>query len=99
MLGGRRHRVAHPNLRDDFLNIAIISEINRLIGDTGYHFAVCDDLGMPNWVVALTRGEEKRLHHERGWSFLTLTPVFGCGWTAPSRCRSLGSGSPEVRVG
>ena len=66
MLSGRRHRVAHPNLRDDFLNIAIISDINRLIGESGYRFAVCDNLGMPNWVVALTREEENRLRHERG---------------------------------
>ena len=69
VLGGR-HRVSHPNVRDDFLNIAIISEINRLIGDSGHHFAVCDNLGMPSWVVALTREEEGRLRHERGWSFL-----------------------------
>jgi hypothetical protein len=61
-----------PNVRDDFLNIAIISEINRLIGRTGYHFAVCDNLGMPSWVVALKREEEKRLRGERGWSFLAL---------------------------
>jgi hypothetical protein len=72
MLGSQRYRVAHPNLRDDFLNIAILSDINRLIGDSGYHFAVCDNLGMPNWVVALTREEEDRLRHDRGWSFLAL---------------------------
>jgi hypothetical protein len=57
---------------DDFLNIAIISDINRLIGDSGYHFAVCDNLGMPNWVVALTHEEEDSLRHDRGWSFLAL---------------------------
>ena len=53
------------------LNIAIISDINRLIGHSGYHFAVCDKLGMPNW-AALTREEEERLRQERGWSFLAL---------------------------
>jgi hypothetical protein len=72
VLGGRHHRVVHPNLRDDFLNIAIISEINRLIGDSGYRFAVCDNLGVPNWVVALTGEEEARLRRERGWSCLAL---------------------------
>jgi hypothetical protein len=72
MLGGQRCVVTHPNRRDDFLNIAIISEINRLIGDTGYRFAVCDNLGMPNWVVALTREEEDSLRCDRGWSFLAL---------------------------
>jgi len=71
-LGGRRQRVSHPNLRDDFLNIAIIADINRLIGDSGYQFAVCDNLDMPNWVVALTPEEETRLWRDRGWSFLTL---------------------------
>ncbi len=57
---------------DDFLNIAIISDINRLIGDSGYQFAVCDNLGMPNWVVALTHEEKDCLRHVRGWSFLAL---------------------------
>ena len=47
VVGGRRRCVAHPNVRDDFLNVAIVSEINRLIGHSGYRFAVCDDLGMP----------------------------------------------------
>jgi hypothetical protein len=56
-------------VRDDFLNI---SDINRLIGDSGYHFAVCDNLGMPNWVIALTHEEEDCLRHDRGWSFLAL---------------------------
>jgi len=55
-----------PSVRpDDFLNIAIISDINRLIGDSGYHFAVCDNLGMPNWVIAHTH-EEDCLRHDRG---------------------------------
>jgi hypothetical protein len=72
MLGGRRHRVSHPNIRDDYLNITIISDINRLIADSGFHFAVCDNLGLPNWVVALTDAEEIRLSRERGWSFVYL---------------------------
>jgi hypothetical protein len=72
VVGGRRRCVSHPNLRDDFLNIAIISEINRLMGHGGYRFAVCDDLGMSNWVMALRREEEKRLRHELGWTFVGL---------------------------
>jgi hypothetical protein len=48
IVGSQRCVLTHPNERDDFLNIAIISEINRLISDSGYHFAVCDNLGMPN---------------------------------------------------
>lgn len=71
-LGNQRHRVRHSNLRDDFLNITIISDINRLIADSGYQFAVCDNLGMPNWVVALTRSEATSLARDRGWSFVTL---------------------------
>jgi hypothetical protein len=67
-----------PNVRDDFLNIAIISEINRLIGDSGYHFAVCDNLGMPSWVVALTRREESG------------SAASGAGRS--SRCEGLGHG-------
>ena len=72
VVGGWRHCVSHPNLRDDFLNIAIVSEINRLMGHSGYHFPVCDNLGMPSWVVALRREEDDRLRHERGWTFVGL---------------------------
>ena len=72
ILGSQRFVVTHPNLRDDLLTISIISDINRLISDSGYHFAVCDNLGMPNWVVALTCEEEGSLRRERAWSFLTL---------------------------
>jgi hypothetical protein len=72
ILGSQRCVVTHPDQRDDSLNIAIISDINRLISDSGYHFAVCDNLGMPNWVVALTCEEEDSLRRDRAWSFLTL---------------------------
>jgi hypothetical protein len=72
VLGGERRVVTHPNRRDDFLNIAIISDLNRLISDSGYRFAVCDNLGMPNWVVALTREEEGSLRRDRAWSFVPL---------------------------
>jgi hypothetical protein len=48
VVGGRRRCVAHPNVRDDLLNIAIITEMNRLMGHSGYRFAVCDDLVMPS---------------------------------------------------
>jgi hypothetical protein len=72
MLGSQRCMVTHPNQRDDFLNIAIISEINRLITESGYHFAVCDNLGMANWVVALRCEEEDSLRRDRAWSFLEL---------------------------
>ena len=65
MMGSQRCMVTHPNQRDDFLNIAIISDINRLISDSGYHFAVCDNLGMPNWLVALTCEEEDALRRDR----------------------------------
>lgn len=70
MMGSQCCMVTHPNQRDDFLNIVIISDINRLISDSGYHFAVCDNLGMPNWLVALTREEEDALRRDRAWSFL-----------------------------
>ena len=47
-LGSQVYVVAYLNLCDDFFNIGIISDINRLIGDSGYQFAVCDNLGVPN---------------------------------------------------
>jgi hypothetical protein len=45
MVGSQRCMVTHPNQRDEFLNIAIISQINRFISESGYHFGVCDNLG------------------------------------------------------
>jgi hypothetical protein len=45
MVGSQRCMVTHPNQRDDFLNITIISDFNRFISDSCYHFAVCDNLG------------------------------------------------------
>ncbi len=68
---GQRHRVHHPNLRDDYLSMQILRDINRLIAESGYQFAVCDNLGLPNWVVVLKREEMTLLRSERGWSFLS----------------------------
>ena len=50
---------------DSSVTIGIIPDINRLIGDSGFQFAVCDNLGMPNWVVALT-WEENSLRQRPG---------------------------------
>ncbi|MDQ3856631.1 MAG: hypothetical protein M3281_09605, partial [Chloroflexota bacterium] len=72
MLDGRQHRVHHPNVHDDHLNIGIVRDINRLIAGTGYRFAVCDNLGMPNWITVLTSEERDQLRRDRGWSFLDL---------------------------
>jgi len=68
-LGDDRRRLAHPRLRDAFLNMNIVREINRLLPATGPRFRVCDRGGMPNFVVALTEGEKVRLERERGWTF------------------------------
>ncbi len=73
VVGGRRRCVSHPKRAR-----RLPKHRDRLgdqpphIGHSGYHFAVCDDLGMPSWVVALKREEEDRLRGERGWSFLAL---------------------------
>jgi hypothetical protein len=68
---GQRHRVHHPNLRDDYLSMEVLRDINRLVAESGYQFAVCDNLGLPNWIVSLTQEEMNRLRSERRWSFLS----------------------------
>ncbi len=38
---------------------------DRVIVHSGYHFAVCDNLGMPGWVVALT--PRRKVAPPQGW--------------------------------
>lgn len=66
---GAEHRVVHPARAGDFLEIGILRDINRLLRPGAPRFAVCDNLGMPNFVVALTAAEQRRLQGERGWTF------------------------------
>jgi hypothetical protein len=68
-VGAVRHRFIHQDGHDDFVDMRIVRAINQAIGATGYQFAVCDEGGMPNFVVALTRDEQARLERERGWRF------------------------------
>lgn len=67
-LGGRRHTFTHSG--GDTMDMAIIRMVNGLIKSTGYGFEVCDNLGMPNFVVVLDKSEKSRLVKERGWNFV-----------------------------
>lgn len=70
-LGSRREFV-HANLRDDFIDLRLVEQINLLLGPGAAQFAVCDDfLPDGNFIVSLRPDELRRLQGERGWSVRT----------------------------
>ncbi|WP_128567244.1 hypothetical protein [Methanocella paludicola] len=64
--GGRRFKFVHGG--GDMLDPAIVRTVNEAIKESGVRFEVCDNLGMPNFIVALTSDERARLA-ARGWKF------------------------------
>lgn len=64
--GGKRYQFVHKG--GDMLDPSIIRTINDAIKSSGVRFVVCDDLGMPNFIMALT-GDEKAKLAARGWKF------------------------------
>jgi hypothetical protein len=64
--GGRKYKFVHRG--GDMLDPAIVRTINDSIKDSGVRFEACDNLGMPNFIVALRPDEKARLG-ERGWKF------------------------------
>jgi len=50
------------------LDPAIVRTVNDAIMDSGVRFEACDNLGMPDFIVALTPGEKAKMA-ERGWEF------------------------------
>lgn len=67
-LGGKGHRFVHNS--GDMIDTGILMLINRLIAPSGYAFEACDNLGMPSFVLALTKPEKARLVAERKWRFV-----------------------------
>ncbi len=63
---GKRHTFTHKS--GDMLDPSVIRTVNSAIKDTGISFAVCDNLGMPSFILALDRDERARLA-ARGWRF------------------------------
>jgi hypothetical protein len=69
-LNGSKYTFRHGG--GDMMDMSVIRMVNGLIKSTGYSFEVCDNLGMPNFVVALDKGEKSRLVKERRWKFVEL---------------------------
>jgi hypothetical protein len=63
---GIRYRFFHT--AGDMLDPALIWTVNRSIEMSGVVFEVCDNFGMPNFILALTNDEKTRLA-ARGWKF------------------------------
>ncbi len=68
--GGKRYTFIHKG--GDMLDPSIIRTVNGAIADSGTGFVVCDNFGMPNFVLALSR-EERALLAARGWKFWSGT--------------------------
>jgi hypothetical protein len=67
-LQGKRHRFMHTG--GDMIDTRILALINRLIVPSGYAFEACDNLGMPSFILVLTKPEKARLTAERKWRFV-----------------------------
>lgn len=65
-VNGKRFSFIHRG--GDMLDPSIVRTINGAIKDSGIRFEACDNFGMPNFIVALTREEREKLA-ARGWTF------------------------------
>ncbi len=63
---GKRYKFVHKG--GDMLDPSIIRIVNDAIRNSGNGFEACDNLGMPNFIVALTPDEKAKLA-VRGWKF------------------------------
>lgn len=65
--GGRRIEL-HPEVNDDWMDLGIVEEINRVIADSGRRFEVYfpDQSAV---LVCVTPEERRQLERERGWKF------------------------------
>jgi hypothetical protein len=73
LLAGESHRL-QPLYNESWIDLDILREINRLIGETDYRFEVCDGATLrvdhEGYILALTANEKQRLEQERGWRFM-----------------------------
>ncbi len=65
-VGGKRYTFTHKG--GDMLDPSVIRMINGAIKDTGIGFVVCDNFGMPSFILALKQDEMTHLAG-RGWKF------------------------------
>ncbi len=65
---GRTYRIS-PKYWGDYLDIEILSELNRIIRDTGIQFEPYENFDQTCFIVALTAEEKRRLRVERKWQF------------------------------
>lgn len=67
---GRKQRFIHGS--GDFIDMSILGLINGLIAPSGYAFEACDNLGMPDFILVLSKAEKARLMTERNWRFVRV---------------------------
>lgn len=59
----------HPDYCDDYLDMTLLDDINRMIHPAGYVFSTYFPFDQTAFVVVLTENEKKRLERERKWEF------------------------------
>ncbi|MCI0393615.1 MAG: hypothetical protein L0332_24480 [Chloroflexi bacterium] len=59
-----------PKLLLDWLDVNIVFELNRLIEDMGYQFAIHKPFSQSVFIVVLTSEEKSTLERVRGWEFV-----------------------------
>ena len=62
----------HPQFLDDYIDISILPQINKLIYSSGMEFAVYKVFDQTAFVVVLTAQEKGKLQNERGWRFANI---------------------------
>ncbi len=67
-VNGTRHRI-EPEYFEEYIDLEILVEINRLIAETGYQFEVCELSPDTKLVIVLTLAEKERIERERRFEF------------------------------
>lgn len=62
--------VLQPEFLDDYIDLRLLSQINRLIMANGKNFEMFRPFDQTGFVVVLTGDEKKLLQRERGWQFV-----------------------------
>jgi hypothetical protein len=71
MLGGRACDIA-PRYLEDYFDVGVIGQINRLIDGEGMAFQVYEAFDQTAFVIVLDESEKGVLEKERGWKFMDL---------------------------
>lgn len=70
-MNGLQYEV-HPRYCSDFIDLAIVEDLNSIIAESGYRFEVYDHDDQMAFVVVLNADEKAQLQQQRHWKFAEL---------------------------